>query len=154
MPMAWWLATSSRRFSPLKPASATLARARVTDRMHKAQANDVSTRVRDRCWAGMVTVAPSLDADREVESPPTPSRHRYGQVGWDGGNWSQHGMATRRDPAITSRPIGGEQAANTLQPTGSSRQGMTLDAKVKPRSKHRCWSCDGRACVHTAGIGS
>jgi LuxR family maltose regulon positive regulatory protein len=47
----------------------------------------------------MVTVAPSLDAGREGESRRPPSRHRYGQVGWDAGNWSQQAMATRRDPA-------------------------------------------------------
>ena len=43
----------------------------------------------------------------------------------------EQGMATRQDPDITSRPIGGEQAANTLQPTGSSRHTTTLDAKVE-----------------------
>ena len=148
--MAWWLATSSRRFSPLKLASATLARARVTDRMHKAQANDVSTRVHGRCWAGMVTVAHSLDTDREVKSRPTPSQHRYGQVEWDAGNWSRQAMATRRDPDITRRPIGGEQVANTLQPTGSSRYATTATAKVTGVIEALRLVTGGDACVHTA----
>jgi hypothetical protein len=66
-----------------------------------------------------------------VKSRPTPSRHRYGQVGWDAGNRNQQAMATRRDLDITRRPIGGEQAANALQPTSSSRYATTLDAKVR-----------------------
>ena len=46
------------------------------------------------------------------------------------GNWSRQAMATRRDPDITRRPIGGEQVANTLQPTGSSQHATTANAKV------------------------
>jgi hypothetical protein len=46
----------------------------------------------------------------------------------DAGNWSKE--ATRGDSAITSRPIGGEQAANPLQPVDSSRHTTTANAKV------------------------
>jgi hypothetical protein len=53
----------------------------------------------------------------------------------------------------TLQPAGGEQAANLLQPTGSSRQATTLDAKVRDtRSQHRLWSSDRPACVHTPEI--
>jgi hypothetical protein len=59
-------------------------------------------------------------------------------------------MAPRRNPDIASRPIGDEQA-NTLQPTGSSRHTTTLNAKVEGMiealrlvTKWRCLRSHGR----------
>src|SRR5215217_1444296 len=44
---------------------------------------------------------------------------------------------------------GGIQAANALQPDGSSRHTTTANPKVRSTIPHRRWSQDGDACVHT-----
>ena len=49
-----------------------------------------------------------------------------------------------------THPTGGEQAANTLQPTSTSQHRTTPDAKV--RSAITPSPRDGRACVHPAEV--
>src|SRR5512132_1149887 len=104
MPMAWWLATSSIRFSPLNRASATAARASATDTTHSAQASRVAAgRV---AGAASVTVAPPRCVVA-VECRPSPSRHHYGRRrGWTG-------CLPRRRVASMSGPVGVADAPPT-----------------------------------------